>query len=306
MKVVTSGYRYLDIDAYGGIIAYAELLNLLGEPAIAASTAPLNESITPTIHSWQAELTRGYQQAPDDEFVLIDISEPEFFDTFVDRSKVAEILDHHPEFIEYWAERPATKAQIEFIGAACTLVYEQWVKTGKLEQISSTSARLLIAGILDNTLNFRAGVTTDRDRAAYAGLMEHANLPADWPAQYFGECQEQALADLKTVIRGDIKVTTYQSFGRKTAVGQLVVWNAKEMVATRLSEIEDSMAGQADDWFMSLISLVEGRNYFITTVPAVQQFLERFLNVRFVGSVAVADRLWLRKEIMKKDMEHKR
>lgn len=56
VKVITSGSSYLDIDAYGGCIAYAELLNLLGYEAKAVSSAKLNESITPTIRSWGRKL----------------------------------------------------------------------------------------------------------------------------------------------------------------------------------------------------------------------------------------------------------
>ena len=46
MIIVTSGARYIDIDAYASIIAYANLLNLKGKNAIAYSSSPLNESIT--------------------------------------------------------------------------------------------------------------------------------------------------------------------------------------------------------------------------------------------------------------------
>lgn len=38
MKIVTSGSKYIDIDAYAGIIAYANLLNLNGISAKAVST----------------------------------------------------------------------------------------------------------------------------------------------------------------------------------------------------------------------------------------------------------------------------
>ena len=49
MKIVTSGSRYIDIDAYASCIAYANLLNLKGIEAKAVSTAKINESITPNL-----------------------------------------------------------------------------------------------------------------------------------------------------------------------------------------------------------------------------------------------------------------
>lgn len=45
-NIITSGRKYLDIDAYAGIIAYRELQHALGNnQALAISTAPLNQSI---------------------------------------------------------------------------------------------------------------------------------------------------------------------------------------------------------------------------------------------------------------------
>lgn len=45
MKIVTSGRKYLDIDAYASMIAYRELLRVLGEDVVAVSTALLNQSV---------------------------------------------------------------------------------------------------------------------------------------------------------------------------------------------------------------------------------------------------------------------
>ena len=45
MIVVTSGNKYIDIDAYASCIAYANLLNLKGQKAKAVSSAKPNESI---------------------------------------------------------------------------------------------------------------------------------------------------------------------------------------------------------------------------------------------------------------------
>ena len=53
MIVVTSGSAYLDIDAYAGCIAFAQLLNLQGLEAKAISSAPLNQSISQTLRDWQ-------------------------------------------------------------------------------------------------------------------------------------------------------------------------------------------------------------------------------------------------------------
>src|SRR5690606_20482571 len=96
MEIVTAGAAYLDIDAYAGIIAYAELLRKMGEPAEAVSTAAPNESVPRTVRSWEVALETEYVAQPNDTFTLIDISTPEYFDTFVDQDRIEAVIDHHP------------------------------------------------------------------------------------------------------------------------------------------------------------------------------------------------------------------
>lgn len=177
MKIVTSGLSFLDIDAYAGCIAYAELLNLQGHQALAFSSAIMNESISKTVRQWNAPFAQNYTPNNDDTFILMDVSEPQFIEKKADINRVEEVIDHHIGYEAFWHERIGDKANIEFIGAACTQVYELWVRAGLLDRISETSARLLICGILDNTLNFKANVSTQRDRLAYEQLSKIANLP---------------------------------------------------------------------------------------------------------------------------------
>jgi inorganic pyrophosphatase len=302
MKVVTSGKLYLDIDAYACCVAYAELLNLQGQKAVAASGSILNESITPTVRSWGAQIETDYQPAPDDTFVLTDVSEPEHFDPMVDVDRVVEIIDHHPGLEAFWEERIGDGANIEFIGAACTQVYESWKKAGLLDKMSVTSARLLICGILDNTLNFGAKVSTERDEAAYHDLLTRADLPEDWTAQYFSECQESILADAVNAIKNDTKQMKFQSYPETIAVGQLVVWDGKQVFDQHANVLRETMASIRPDWLINLVSIKEGKSYFISINSAVQEWVSELLGVQFEGDVALAGRLWLRKEIIKRDL----
>ncbi|MEJ0072876.1 MAG: DHH family phosphoesterase [Candidatus Saccharibacteria bacterium] len=295
---MTSGSQFLDIDAYGGCVAYAELLQCQGKPAQAASSAPLNESITAMIRSWDAPLATDYQPQPDDTFTLIDVSDPEFFDPMVDMARITGVIDHHTGFEEYWQDRLGEKAAIDFIGAACTLVYEQWQQANRLSDISRLAARLLVAGILDNTLYFRSGVTSERDQAAYGELMKRADLPATWPAQYFTDCQAAIEADLPGALHSDTKIIT-ESDVLPGRMGQLVIWNGKDLLARRREDIAAAY-GEESDWLVSVVSIDENCNYFLAGSAVIQAKFAKLMNVEFREGLAVSDRLWLRKEILKR------
>ncbi len=302
MIVVTSGLSFLDIDAYAGCIAYAELLNLQGKKAIAYSSADLNKSITKTIRSWGAPLQTNYIPKPDDTFVLIDVSGPEYLDKIVDVNKVSEVIDHHIGYEAYWEERIGSKLNIEFIGAACTQIFECWQKAGLFEKMSEISTRLLVSGILDNTLNFKADVTTTRDHEAYEQLLRISNLPEDWTAQYFQECEESIFADIEIAIANDTKMINFKHLNSNgVAFGQLVIWNAGQAINQYRDIIEKTMSDKSNDWFVNIVSINDGQSYFLASNDKVIQWAEQIFNVTFTERLASANKLWLRKEIIKKD-----
>lgn len=291
--IVTSGKKFLDIDAFAGCVAYAELLKLQGIEAKAVSTAVMNDSITRTAKELGGDLLTDYVPADDNTFVIIDVSEPEYLDRVVDPTKIVSIIDHHLGFEAYWQERQVEDIDIELIGAACTQVYERWKQAGLIDSISPASARLLSLGILDNTLHFTAKVCTQRDIDAYQHLSLLGNVPSDWAAHYFRECQESIVTDLPLALENDTKQMDFPGYDGTLKVGQLVVWDANGIVDDVVNMVEDRLH------VVNLVSIKDNTSYLLTRDLSVQQFLKKILAVYFDDAMATADRMWLRKEIMK-------
>jgi inorganic pyrophosphatase/manganese-dependent inorganic pyrophosphatase len=297
MIIVTSGSTYVDIDAYAGCIAYAELLNLLGTQAKAVSSAPLNASITPAVLAWGARL-ESHISSPGNRFVLIDVSDPAHLDPCVVLDNVIEVFDHHSGFEEYWHDRLGTKASIERIGAACTAIFERWNASSAADRMSCTTARLLLTAILENTLNFLAHATTDRDIAAYEALLDIARLPDDWARRYFLECQSVIENGLDGAIRRDTK-----SYSRTSLLpmflGQITVWNGWSIIRNMKTRIRETMERMGDDWVLNVISINDERSFLVAENADSQKKLSTLLGVEFNDGVAVCDRLYLRKEILR-------
>lgn len=302
MKVVTSGLTFLDIDGYACAVAYAELLNLQGQTAIAFSSAVLNESISKTVQSWQAPLSTNYIFNDNDSFILVDVSEIDFLDKVVEIDRVEEVIDHHVGFEAYWQEKLGLKSTIELIGAACTQIYEKWAAASLIDRMSETSARLLISGILDNTLNFKSDVTTPRDIAAYQKLLEIAHLPDDWTAQYFRECEEAILSDARTAIVNDSKMMNFKNIDSDSfTFGQMVIWDGSHIINEYRDIIEQTMKSSSEDWFINVVSIDAGISYFICSNDKVCVWANKVVGAKFDGLLGRADRLWLRKEIVRQD-----
>lgn len=303
MYIVTAGSAFIDIDAYASAIAYAELLNEQGLKAQAVSTAPRNESISPTIRSWKVELANDYIPNPEDKFVMVDISDPNHFEEFVDPGRVAEVIDHHSGFQDHWAKRLGSRAQFELVGAVATLVYEKWTEAGRIQKMSTLSGKLLATAILDNTLNFKANISTDRDKGAYEQLSRQFGLSAKWPEQYFSEVQAHVEANLETAINNDTKKLRFSGFDGEVKVGQLVLWEADKIAQNRVQTFKNILGQDGSNWFANVVSIDSSKSYLIAQNPRLKTWLSGLLGVSFVGDVAEADRLWLRKEIINRSLE---
>ena len=301
MIVVTSGSKYIDIDAYASCIAYANLLNLKGKEAKAVSSAKTNESIPSSLLKLNIGLD-NYKPSKEDEFIIIDVSNKAFFDKFVNEDKIIEVIDHHVGYEEYWKNKLQDKAKIEFVGAVATLIVELYEKEGFIHKITKELAILLISAILDNTLNLKAKVTSERDITAYEKL-ESIIQDRKYPEKYFLECQSQINKDLKLAIENDTKVE-YVSQILPPIFSQLTIWD-KEMVLRNRDILYTVLNHMGDKWMLNLICLKDGKSYLIAQDYEVQKNLEKLFNKTFKVDMMELDNVWLRKEIMKIAQEQK-
>ena len=99
--IVTSGQPFTDIDALACTLAYTELLNLEGKNAFAVLPGPLNKSITEKIKSWNLDFLKK-PESKNAKYILVDISDPNFFANFVKEKDVVEIFDHRYVFLYYY------------------------------------------------------------------------------------------------------------------------------------------------------------------------------------------------------------
>lgn len=300
MVVVTSGKKYIDIDAYASCIAYAKLLNLKGIKARAISTAKLNESITPSLKKLNSKLDE-YKPQEEDNYIIMDVSNRDYFDTFVREEKIIEIIDHHVGYEEYWKNKLKEKAQIEFIGSVATIMVELYEKENLIGEISKDLAILLISAILDNTLNLKAKITTQRDIVAYKKLEKMIN-DETYPEKYFKECQLEINNNLKMSIENDTKIENINSI-LPPIFAQLTIWE-KESILKDKQILYETLNNIGAKWMMNLICLKDGKSYLIAKDKEVQENMEKLFHKKFKDEIMKLDNVWLRKEILKLGLEN--
>ena len=292
--IITSGRKYIDIDAYASMIAYRELLKAEGNPNVTASTtARLNQSVPPLILNLKYSFDDS-AAADDSKFILLDVSNPDFFDERIKTENVIEIIDHHSGFEKYWTAFPNIKTEIEFIGSVCTIIYEKIVHENHTEILDTDLCKLLIAGILDNTLNLKSSITTERDRIAYSELLKNGNVSSDFYAEYFSACEVEILKDFTKAIKDDLKIE--KAGNLPEVIGQMIVLNINSF---NLDEMKKVFA-EYPEWMMNVISLKDGKSYIYFGGDGVKHRLEKIFGIEAMQEdLLVLDKFLLRKQIMK-------
>ncbi len=290
--IITSGAKYLDIDAYGAIFAYRELLKSQGIEAYAMSTVKPNESVSPLIIDLGFTLDE-VKIEEDDAFTILDVSNPDFFDTFVNPENIIEIVDHHTGYESYWQEKGIT-SHIEFIGSVCTIIYEKYAEYERENLLTKELCQVLATGILDNTLNLKSAITTGRDKHAYERLLELGNLGHDWNDTYFSSCYGDIEKNLKA-IEESIKIERVSDI-LPEAFGQLIVLDI-DSISQNMNRVEDIFSSY-EEWILNIICLNDSKSYLYCS-PNSREKLQRLFPDATVNDYLILDRCILRKEIMK-------
>ena len=293
--IVTSGARYIDIDAYASCIVYAKILRKLGMNAYAFSSAILNESIPETIFPIN-RIEKNYEYNELDKFIVLDVSDLNYFDSIVKADNIIEIIDHHFGFEEYWERKIGDGSIIEPIGSVATIITEYAINTEYIDEMPKEEILLLMSAILDNTLNLKAKITTKRDIEAYNLLLKKVNF-VDFDKYYFGECQNYIFKDFGKYIDLDTK---YDSGIMLPKYFSQIILYDKNIINDKYQIIADELEKKGDDWIINIIDLKEGKSFIYSTNNTPQEKMEKIFGKKFDNmNLLDLGSLYLRKEIIK-------
>ncbi len=295
MIVITVGKSYIDIDGYASSIAYRELLKMKGIESKFVSDAILNYSITDSLKNIPYT-TDNYDVESDDKFIILDLSDKSYFPSFVNEDNIIEIIDHHPGYEDYWNNILGNKAIIKPIGSVATIIVEKYEQEGLLDKMNKDVAKLLMAAILDNTLNFTANITTPRDKEAYKKL-EELTHEYNYSSIYFSECQKYIEDNLKESINNDIKIQEVNKNLPKV-FGQLTIWDVEKLIQQK-DIINQIMNNYSSEWTLNIISLKDNSSYIMYSNNEIKNKLEQLLSCYDKDGVLIKTPAMLRKEIMK-------
>lgn len=196
---------------------------------------------------------RCFLEKPRRRMILVDHNELNQSVDGLDEAEIIEIIDHH----RLDAERTAQPIFIasEPVGSTCTIVYHQYLRWSV--PIDPVTARILLAGIVADTVILKSPTTTNQDIRAAKALSEIANIESvkEYGEQLFSSAGELSKADIEQVISGDFKV--YDEGGVRFGIGQVEVTSFDQLEGVKEKihrQLEYTRRNNALEWAMLLVT----------------------------------------------------
>ncbi len=301
--ILITSYKDPDLDGTACAVAYTELLTKQGRLAKVGIFGQPHREARFVMRQWSVPtLPDGSMNLLDNaEVILVDASETHSISEKINRDRVVEIIDHRRH--NHADQFPNAKLQIEFVGAAATLIAERFHQA-KIDP-SPSSAALLFFAIVSNTINFKNNVTTERDRTM-----------ADWLKKFF-PFREDDIAKVfrhKSKLDKPLKLLFMEDFGwhefnhRKMTIFQLEIMDVKNFVKNNHEVINEVLKeikaeNNFDFVLLTIIDIYEGFNMFVVIDDLSEKIMKNALGATFEDGVAYHDGIIMRKEMVPKIKE---
>ena len=229
------GHRSPDSDTVCSAIAYARLLTMLGYPANAAITAPVNKESAFILKAAGADTPPVLEDASGKSIFLVDHSEYSQAAEGMEDAHIVGILDHHGIGTVSTGHQVVYEAKP--IGATATIVWLDYLNYGL--EIDRETATLLLGAVLSDTKNLTGTTVTEADRKAVADLAVRADI-RDVDAFYLGLHTESLSYEgmsNEEILFSDYK--EYEVAGVRFGIGSVSVIDedAARAMAERMKEV---------------------------------------------------------------------
>lgn len=225
---------------------------------------------------------RCFLKKPSYSVILVDHNEIGQSIKGIEEAQVVEIIDHHrldalktslPIFID-----------AEPLGSTCTIVYQQYLRHNIVPD--ETTARVLLTGIMSDTLVLRSPTTTQIDKTSAGAL---AAISGEYDINAFGTKLFSVINSLssrepRSAIEADFK--QYSERGVKFAIGQCEATTTSDYqsyVDKYLAALNDIKESRGLDWAMLMITDVIKEQSILLTTKC--KYTRRFLWSEIAPSV---------------------
>ena len=222
--IYITGHKSPDSDTVCSSIAYANLLSQLGYDARPVVLGDVNKETQYILKECGIQMPETIEDVSGANMILVDHSEYEHSAEGLKDANIITIIDHHGDGAITTSNPLIYDARP--IGATSTIVWIRYLNYG-IKPDASIS-KLLMGGILSDTINLQAKTTTTADKEALKILASEAGIDdtdAFYAEQYKASVSHEGETD-EEIFNSDIK--TYDAGGHRYAIGVINVYTEDE------------------------------------------------------------------------------
>lgn len=247
-KIAIIGHKNPDTDSIVSAIAAQEYFSkVLKKEAIAFRAGELNNETKFILEYFAAQAPEMISDsASADTVALVDHNETSQIATGIEFEKVGYVFDHHKLLIS--TERPIF-CRCEPLGSTSSLFAKLFEESGV--NPSETLAKLLIAGILSDTLNFTSPTTTQEDELLVQRLNNIAKIElASFCEEMFKAKSSLEGIGIEQIISLDYKV--FEMGDKKIGIG---TWETTDpqAVNNKRTEIKQQLILKKEEEGLSMM-----------------------------------------------------
>lgn len=197
---------------------------------------------------------RCFIDRPRSKVILVDHNEAEQSLPGIENARVMEIIDHHRLAAEKTSE-PIYIASSP-VGSTCTIVHQHYLQYGI--EPDEQGAKMLLAGILSDTVLLKSPTTTEVDKVAVYQLEKLAGVKwQEFGEEVFSRTTVITEVEPEKLISTDFKI--YEEFDYRLGIGQVEVVtleNLSEVTESILEALEVVKNRHQLDWTLLLVTNV--------------------------------------------------
>ena len=300
MRVVVS-YIQPDLDGTSCMYAYAELLNKMGTKASYYIWGEPKKEVGIVCKMFGIKLAGIDELKENYEYIAVDLNGIDQMHDIVNANNLVEIIDHHsisrhiPEYVNI------QRVQIDKLGAAATIVAERFRSNGITP--SREAAILLYYGIVSNSINFKAKITSTRDIEIAKWLKEqYIEISEEKISDIFEQKSKIDDCDLRREMECEIPLTV----GKKAIfIGQLEIANFDEFLTKKndklisiLKQIKNE--NNPDYIYINCIDILKGVTWILTIDDDSSNMIKDIFGIEINNGIGKADRIIQRKDMTKR------
>lgn len=298
MNKIVVTYKNADLDCVASAYAYAEYLNKIGILSTYYISGMVQDEVNIVCNLFNISLINKVSKIEDEDIIVVDTNTLSSID-YVKPQNIIEFIDHHPNSGDIKYCENAT-LKLYDVGAVCTIIAEMFKENNIA--ISRESAILLYYGIISNTINLKAKITTEKDISMLTWLKKNCeDIDESLIAKIFEQKSKINIEYLRVFMEVEEKFIINND---EMIIGQLEITNAIEFLNKYRNNIDTIISNVYNEYkveyvFLNIIDILNGYHLIYTPDQKCLSFLENNLDITFKNGIYKEDAIVLRKEIKK-------